>query len=54
VLARVVAINAVVTNIPRWLNWSKQSITWSHEDHATHIEYPGRVALIVKPKVTEY
>jgi hypothetical protein len=27
VLARVVAINAIVADVPRWLNWSKQSIT---------------------------
>ncbi|XP_071680158.1 uncharacterized protein [Lolium perenne] len=32
----------------------KQSITWSREDHAPRIEYKGRVALIIKPKVSEY
>ncbi|KAK1663288.1 hypothetical protein QYE76_051447 [Lolium multiflorum] len=50
VLARAVAVNAVVIDVPRWLNWSEQSITWSREDHAPRIEYPGRVALVVRPK----
>jgi hypothetical protein len=49
-----VAVNAVVADVPHWLNRSEQSITWSREDHAPCIEYPGRVALIVKPKVADY
>jgi hypothetical protein len=54
VLTREVVVNAVVADVPRWLNWSELSITWSREDHAPHIMYPGRVALIVEPKVAEY
>ncbi|KAK1649430.1 hypothetical protein QYE76_067235 [Lolium multiflorum] len=55
VLARAVAVHAVIlSDVPRWLNWSEQSITWSREDHAPHIEYPGRVALVVRPKVADY
>ncbi|KAK1699137.1 hypothetical protein QYE76_015834 [Lolium multiflorum] len=35
VLARAVAVHAVIlSDVPRWLNWSEQSITWSREDHA--------------------
>ncbi|XP_071681565.1 uncharacterized protein [Lolium perenne] len=33
---------------------SEQSITWSREDHAPSIEYPGQVALVVRPKVADY
>jgi hypothetical protein len=54
VLVRAVAVNAVVVDVPCWLNCSNQSITWSREDHAPGIEYPGRVALTVKPKVPDY
>ncbi|KAK1668472.1 hypothetical protein QYE76_056631 [Lolium multiflorum] len=55
VLARAVAVHAVIlSDVPRWLNWSEQSITWSREDHAPRIEYPGRVALVVRPKVADY
>ncbi|KAK1642757.1 hypothetical protein QYE76_060562 [Lolium multiflorum] len=54
VLARAVAVHAVIlSDVPRWLNWSEQSITWSREDHAPRIEYPGRVALVVRPKVAD-
>ena len=41
-------------DIPQFLNWSEQPITWSHEDQSPRIEYPGRVALVVKPKVGDY
>ncbi|KAK1644393.1 hypothetical protein QYE76_062198 [Lolium multiflorum] len=54
VLTRAVVVHAVVLDVPRWLNWSEQSITWSREDHAPRIEYPGRVALVVRPKVADY
>jgi hypothetical protein len=54
VLTRAVAVHAVSVDVPRWLNWSEQSITWSREDHAPRIEYPGRVALVVRPKVADY
>jgi hypothetical protein len=54
VRGRAVAVKAVVADVARWLNWSEQSITWSRDDHAPWIEYPGRVALIVKPKVADY
>nr|XP_051197464.1 uncharacterized protein LOC127310874 [Lolium perenne] len=54
VLVRAVAVNAVVADVSRWLNWSEQSITWSRDDHAPRIEYSGRVALIIKPKVADY
>nr|XP_051229428.1 uncharacterized protein LOC127347258 [Lolium perenne] len=54
VLTRAVAVHAVSVDVPRWLNWSEQNITWSREDHAPRIEYPGRVALVVRPKVADY
>jgi hypothetical protein len=54
VLSRAMAINAVVTEVSRWLNWFEQNITWCRDDHTPHIEYPGRVALIVKPNVADY
>jgi hypothetical protein len=54
VLNRAVSVNAVAADVPRWLNWSEQPITWSRADHAPRIEYPGRVALVVKPKVGDY
>ncbi|KAK1693323.1 hypothetical protein QYE76_010020 [Lolium multiflorum] len=54
VLNRAVAVHAVSVGVPRWLNWSEQSITWSRDDHAPRIEYPGRVALVVRPKVADY
>src|SRR3954469_6147267 len=55
VLARAVAVNAVAqVDVPQFLNWSEQPITWSRQDHSPRIEYPGRVALVVKPKVGDY
>ena len=41
-------------DVPQFLNWSEQPITWSRQDHSPRIEYPGRVALVVKPKVGDY
>ena len=55
VLTRAVAVNAVTrVDVPRYLDWSEQPITWSRADHAPVIEYPGRVALVVRPKVCDY
>jgi hypothetical protein len=54
ILARAVAINSVVADVTRYLPWSEKSITWSRANHANKIEYPVRVALIVKPKVADY
>lgn len=54
VLARAVAVNSVAASAIRYLNWSEQPITQSRTDHAAHIEYPGRVALIVRPKVGDH
>src|SRR4051812_10022375 len=55
VIARAVTVNAVAQiDIPQFLNWSEQPITWSRADHSPRIEYPGRVALVVKPKVGDY
>lgn len=55
VIARAIVFNAVSqVDAPRLLNWSEQRITWIHEDHSPRIEYPGRVALVVKPKVGDY
>ena len=34
VLNRAVSVNAVATDVPRWLNWSEQPIMWSRADHA--------------------
>ena len=55
VITRAVAVNAVAqVDVPQFLNWSEQPITWSRQDHSPRIEYPGRVALVVKPKVGDY
>src|SRR3954464_15894725 len=39
---------------PRWLNWSKQSITWTRDDHPLVVDYPGALALVVSPQVRGY
>ena len=54
VLLSTVEVNPITVDIPRWLNWSEHPITWSRADHAPQIEYPGQVALVVKPKVSDY
>jgi hypothetical protein len=54
VLARTIVIHAAAIDAPRYLNWSEQDITWSRKDHPARLEYPGRVALIIKPKVGDY
>jgi hypothetical protein len=54
VLARAVSVNSVAVDTPRYLNWSEQPIQWTREDHPPRVEYPGRCALIVRPKVTDY
>ena len=55
VLTRAVAVHSVSrVDIPRYLDWSEHDITWSRADHAPAIEYPGRVALVVRPKVCDY
>jgi hypothetical protein len=54
VLAHAISVNSVVADVPWWLNWSEQEITWSRADQAPRIEYPGRVALVMKPKITDY
>jgi hypothetical protein len=54
-LNRAVAVHAVTSiDIARCLDWSEQPIGWSCADQATPIEYPGRCALIVRPKVGNY
>ena len=54
VLARAVAVNAVAVDTTCYLNWSEQPIQWTREDHPPRVEYPGRCALIVRPKVADY
>ena len=45
------AVCSVAVNVPRWLNWSDHRISWSREDHPPRCEVPGRVALVVRPRV---
>ena len=45
------AICHVATDVPRWLNWSEHRITWSRDDQPSWCECPGRVALVVRPRV---
>ncbi|KAK1606153.1 hypothetical protein QYE76_029826 [Lolium multiflorum] len=47
----LVNVNVMPDDVPRWLNWSEQSITWSRIDHALRVEYPDRVTHVVKPNV---
>ena len=53
-LTRAVSVHAVAVDTTHYLNWSEQPIGWSREDHPTRVEYPGRCALIVRPKVGDY
>ena len=39
---------------PRWLNWSKQPITWTRDDHPPVVDNPGSLALVVSPQIGEY
>ena len=45
------AVCSVAVDVPRWLNWSEHRISWSREDHPPRCEVPGRVALVVRPRV---
>jgi hypothetical protein len=54
VLARVVTVNAVAIDPTSFLNCSEQPIGWDRADHPARVEYPGRCALIVRPKVGDY
>ena len=55
VLAHAVSVMTTTqVDVPRFLNWSEQSITWSHANHVPLIEYPERVVLVVKPKIADY
>ena len=47
-------MTATQVDVPHFLNWSEQPITWSRDDHVPLIEYPGRVTLVVKPKIANY
>ena len=53
-LRSISVMNATRVDVPRFLNWREQVITWSREDHVPAIEYPGRVALVVRPKIANY
>src|SRR5664279_2745589 len=48
------AVNAMPPAVPRWLNWSEQSITWSRVDHPPRVDEPGKLALVVAPQVAGY
>lgn len=48
------AVNATAPDVPQWLNWSEQPITWSRQDHPPKIDYPGKFALVVAPQVKGY
>src|SRR3954467_13903293 len=39
---------------PRWLNWFKQPITWTRDDHPPVVENPGTLALVVSPQIGCY
>ena len=55
VLTRDVGVHHVTrADVPRFLNWSEHAITWSCDDHAPLIKYPGQVTLVVNPKIADY
>jgi hypothetical protein len=42
-------LNAVIPAIPRYMQWSKQNISWSQNDHPKVMPNPGGYALVVDP-----
>jgi hypothetical protein len=40
--------------MPQYLNWSKQLVIWSREDHPPWVDNPGGQALVVAPQVSGY
>jgi hypothetical protein len=44
-------VNTVVPPKPKYMHWSKASITWGHEDHPPLIPRPGGYALVLNPIV---
>ena len=48
------AVHATLPDVPQWLDWSEQPITWSRQDHPPRVDYPGKFALVVAPQVKGY
>src|SRR6185436_9834689 len=40
---------SVTKATPSYLNWSKDTITFGHEDHPDYVPHPGRYPLVVDP-----
>ena len=47
-------VNTTLPDMPKWLDWSEQSITWSPQDHPPRVDYLGKSALVVVPQVKGY
>ncbi|MBI0385368.1 retroviral-like aspartic protease, partial [Streptomyces albiflaviniger] len=45
---------ATVHNVPQYLNWSKQAITWDRRYHPKVIPELGKYALVVDPIIDGY
>ena len=48
------AVHATAPDVPQWLNWSEQAITWTCQDHPPRVDYPGKFALVVALQVKGY
>ena len=40
---------SVTKATPSYLDWSKETITFGHEDHPDYVPHPGRYPLVVDP-----
>jgi hypothetical protein len=47
-------LNATVPDVPQYLDWSEEPITWDRDDHPDHVPHPGKYALVVDPIVDNF
>ena len=47
-------LNAIVPDVPQYLDWSEALITWDWEDHPDHVLHPGLYALVADPIVDNF
>ena len=47
-------LNAIVPDVPQYLDWSEKPITWDRDDHPDHVPHPGKYALVVDPIVDNF
>ena len=52
--AKLCELNAIVPDVPQYLDWSEQAVTWDRDDHPDHVPHPNKYALVVDPIVDNF